>query len=51
MFCRVNKYLITSYRCVIINEANRKKLRVGDTIIIENKDPLGEDVQFLEDYS
>ncbi|CAK57728.1 unnamed protein product (macronuclear) [Paramecium tetraurelia] len=37
--------------CVIINEANRKKLRVGDTIIIEQRDPLGDDVQFLEDYS
>ena len=39
------------FRCVIINEANRKNLRVGDTIIIEKYDPLGEDVQFLEDYS
>ena len=28
--------------CIIINEENRKKLRVGDTIIVGNYDPIGD---------
>ena len=27
--------------CVIINEENRKKLRVGDTVVVQHYDPLG----------
>lgn len=32
--------LTVEFSCIIINEENRKKLRVGDTVIVENYDPL-----------
>ncbi|CAD8198102.1 unnamed protein product [Paramecium octaurelia] len=31
--------------CIIINEENRKKLRVGDTLIVQETDPLGENIR------
>jgi len=40
--CSAGYLIYLTFRCIIISEENRKKIRVGDTLVVENFDPLTE---------